>query len=67
MHRALICLGGRRFLLTVGCGAVTCFLCWHGKISGTELRDIIIGTVGAYILGNTYQKSKQIEANNAAD
>lgn len=67
MHKALICFGGRRFLLTVGCGVVTSFLCWHGKISGIELRDILIGTVGAYIVSNTYQKTKQPETINAAD
>lgn len=48
--------GGRRFLLTVGCGAVTAFLCWHGKISDGVYSAVIIATVAAYIAGNTGQK-----------
>ena len=49
-------LGGRRFLLTVGCGVVTSALCWFGKISGEVYAAVIIATVAAYITGNTSQK-----------
>ncbi len=48
--------GGRRFLITVGCGAVTAFLCWHGKIDGGVYSAVIIATVATYIAGNTGQK-----------
>lgn len=49
-------LGGRRFLLTVGCGIVSTVLVWCLKISGGEFVTIISLTVSAYITGNTAQK-----------
>lgn len=52
-------LGGRRFLISVGAGAVTSVLSWFQKITPEIYRDVILGTVGAYILGNTVQKVKQ--------
>ena len=51
-------LGGRRFLMTMGCAAVCTVLVWCGKIDGAIFRDIIIATVAVYIGGNTYQKVK---------
>lgn len=50
--------GGRRFVLTLGCGLVTSLLCWFGKIDGAVFASVVIATVGAYIAGNTYQKAK---------
>lgn len=50
--------GGRRFVLTLGCGAACTVLVWLGKIDGPVFRDIIIGTVAAYIAGNVVQKVK---------
>lgn len=52
------CLGGRRFLLTVGCGLATTILVWYSKISDEVYATVIIATVGAYIAGNTVQKVK---------
>ncbi|MBF8177798.1 hypothetical protein [Herminiimonas contaminans] len=52
-------VGGRRFLLTLGCGIVCTWLMWEGKITDVVFRDIIIGTVAAYIAGNTVQKVKE--------
>lgn len=49
-------LGGRRFCLTLGCGVVCTVLLWVGKLDPQTFRDIIIGTVAAYITGNTAQK-----------
>ena len=49
-------LGGRRFLLTCGCGIATSVLCWFAKIDGAIYMGVIVATVGAYIGGNTYQK-----------
>jgi len=57
-------IGGRRFLLTVGCGAVTSFLLWHGKLDSGSYTAIILGTVGAYIAANTYQKRTDAAALN---
>lgn len=50
--------GGRRFLLTLGCGMVTSALLWFGKLDPTTYSVVILGTVGAYIAGNTVQKIK---------
>lgn len=58
MRRAIDSSGGRRFVLTLGCGVVCTVLVWNAKIDGAVFRDIIIGTVGLYIAGNTYQKVK---------
>lgn len=48
--------GGRRFLMTMGCGIATTVLCWFAKISGEVYATVIIATVAAYITGNVYQK-----------
>lgn len=55
----LTAIGGRRFLLTLGCGIVSSILVWHAKISDTVFATVIIATVGAYITGNTFQKVKE--------
>ena len=56
--------GGRRFLLSVGSGVATTILQWYGKLdsAGTTYAMVIIGTVAAYITGNTAQKVKTPEA-----
>jgi hypothetical protein len=50
--------GGRRFLLTVGCGGVCSILLWFGKLSDPSFTTIILGTVAVYIAANTTQKVK---------
>jgi hypothetical protein len=55
-------IGGRKFVLTVGCGLITTFLLWFGKLAGSEYVAIILGTVSAYIAGNTYQNVKSSKA-----
>lgn len=55
-------LGGRRFVLTLGCGVATFILCWNGKISGEVYATVTIATVAAYITGNVTQKIKAPDA-----
>ena len=53
-------VGGRRFFLAFGAGLMTTFLQWHGKLdpSGNTYAWVIIGTVGAYITGATFEEIK---------
>ena len=50
--------GGRRFIMAMGAGVTTSVLQWFGKLdpAGTTYAMVIIGTVAAYITGNTVQK-----------
>jgi hypothetical protein len=54
----LTTIGGRRFLMTMGCGMTCTVLVWFGKIDPIVFRDIIISTVAVFIAGNVYQKVK---------
>lgn len=51
-------IGGRRFVMAMGCGIVSTVLVWFGKLTGTEFQMIVLGTVGIYVAGNTTQKVK---------
>lgn len=57
-------LGGRRYVMTMGCGVACTVLVWFGKIDGAIFRDVIIATVAAYIVGNVYQK--KVEAGSVS-
>jgi hypothetical protein len=57
-------LGGRRFILTLGCGMACTVLVWNAKISDMIFRDIIISTVAVYIAGNVTQKIKAPKADD---
>lgn len=50
--------GGRKFLMTLGCGVATTLLQFFGKLdaAGNAYTFVIIGTVGVYITGNVAQK-----------
>lgn len=50
--------GGRRFVMTMGCGIVCTILVVLGHITDVIFRDTIIATVSVYIAGNTTQKIK---------
>lgn len=50
--------GGRRFWITLGCGIVNTVLVAFKLIPADIYRDIIMGTVAAYIVGHTYGKVK---------
>lgn len=64
IQRWLASLGGRRFLLSLGAGVVSSVLVWYGKIDGSIYRDVVIGTVGLYIAGNTAQKMQGPKSTN---
>lgn len=51
-------LGGRRFIMAMGCGMVCTVLVFFGKISGEVFATIILGTIGGYITGNLVQRIK---------
>lgn len=52
--------GGRRFVMSMGAGITATVLQWFGKLdpAGNSYMLIVIGTVAAYITGNTAQKTK---------
>ena len=52
--------GGRRFVMSMGAGITATVLQWFGKLDpeGNSYMLIVIGTVAAYITGNTAQKTK---------
>ena len=51
-------IGGRRFIMSMLVGFTTSVLTYVGKIDGTTYSLVILGTIGAYITGNTFQKVK---------
>lgn len=55
-------MGGRRFLMAMGAGISCSVLVWFGKITPEVFQWTVLGTVAAYITGNTTQKWKDMEA-----
>lgn len=50
--------GGRRLSMCLGSAFICTALIWFGKIDGNIYRDLILGTVGLYIAGNTAEAIK---------
>lgn len=50
--------GGRRFIMAMGAGISCTVLVWFGKITPEVFQWTVLGTVAAYITGNTFQKTK---------
>jgi hypothetical protein len=59
--------GGRRFLITLGAGVATTLLQWFGRLdqAGSTYAMVTIATVAAYITGNTTQKVKSTNKEEA--
>ena len=57
MRQFIANAGGRRFIITIGCGLVSGALLWCGKLTSADYTTITIATVAVYISGNTYQKT----------
>ena len=51
-----------RWLLCVGCNAVTSFLVYVGKLDSGSFTAITLGTVGAYIAGGAFERAKELKA-----
>lgn len=49
-------MGGRRFVMSLGAGVTSTVLVWFAKITPEVYQWIVLGTVAAYITGNTTQK-----------
>jgi hypothetical protein len=52
-------LGGRRFLLTVGCGIVDTILLCAGILPSAEYVTLTLATVAVYVGAGTYQKHSE--------
>lgn len=65
MREAIELAGGRRFVLAMGAGITCTVLVWFAKITPEVFQWTVLGTVAAYITGNTVQKVKQPGAPNA--
>jgi hypothetical protein len=57
---SLTSLGGRKFILCVGCGIVSSLLLWFGKLDAANYTMLIGFTIGAYITGGTIDNIKGI-------
>jgi hypothetical protein len=60
MHKSLITLGGRRYLLVLAVLIISSVLVFDKSIFSSDYKDILIAIVAVYISGNTYQKVKGV-------
>lgn len=60
-------VGGRRFLLALGCGGVTALLCWFGKVTGEVYATVVIAVVGGFITGNVWERQIETKAGQSQE
>lgn len=56
-------IGGRTFLLVLGCGIACTGLVYLGKISDQVFATIIMGTVGLYIGKTAFEQTTIVKTN----
>ncbi|UUA73095.1 hypothetical protein [Cellvibrio sp. QJXJ] len=59
--------GGTRFLLALGSCLINTLLLMHGDIDQKTYEFLIMGTVGAFITGNTLQNAASFMARGKSD
>ena len=59
MRETLIPYSSRKFVLVLGSGIINALLLWYGKLTPDAYSMIVIATLGAYIAGNVFQKTKE--------
>ncbi len=55
-------IGGRTFVLVLGCSAVNSLMKWFDHLDNGSYTAIIIATVGAYVAANAIDKHGQQRA-----
>lgn len=50
--------GGQRYVLVLLCMLLSSFLLWEKRLTSADYAIIMVGIVGAYIAGRSYQKTK---------
>ena len=55
----LLSYSSRKFTLVCITGILNAFLLWENKLTSEAYSMIILGTIGAYIAGNVFQKTQQ--------
>ena len=51
--------GGRRFIVTLLALTSAHWLAWYAHISGDAYAIVVVGTVGAFVAGVSYEKVKK--------
>lgn len=60
-------LGGRTFMLTVGCGVSTSFMRWYDKIDNGSWTAVILASVCAYIAKSGWDEHTKVRADLQRD
>ena len=60
-------VGGRTFILTVGCGAVTSAMRWFEKLDNGSWTAVIVASVCAYIAKSGWDEHTRVRADLQRD